>query len=142
MLNRTAHNASEQAVSTVVERLRELGTFAEATEADLSRIAEAGRLVAVPQNWSVIWERTPADKTYVVLEGHLDVRRKGEVVARLGAGDVVGEVAIVQNRLRNATVVAATPLRALHFTKHAVEELYADVPAFRAAVDRAVMAHA
>jgi CRP/FNR family cyclic AMP-dependent transcriptional regulator len=126
----------------VAERLRQLGTFAEATDRELRRIAKAGRVVAVPQNWSVIWERTPADKAYVVLDGDLDVRRKGEVVARLGAGDVVGEVAIVENRLRNATVVAATRLEVLHFTKDAVEKLYADIPAFRAAVDRAVLAHA
>ena len=124
------------------ERLRRLGTFAEATDQELRRIADAGRVVAVPKDWSVIWERTPADKAYVVLAGDLDVRRKGEVVARLGAGDVVGEVAIVENRLRNATVVAATRLEVLHFTKDAVEQLYADIPAFRAAVDRAVLAHA
>jgi len=126
----------------VTEQLRRLGTFAEATDRELRRIADAGRVVAVPQNWSVIWERTPADKAYVVLAGDLDVRRKGEVVARLGPGDVVGEVAIVENRLRNATVVAATRLEVLHFTKDAVETLYADIPAFRAAVDRAVLAHA
>jgi CRP-like cAMP-binding protein len=126
----------------VAEQLRRLGTFTEATDRELRRIADAGRVVAVPQNWSVIWERTPADKAYVVLAGDLDVRRKGEVVARLGAGDVVGEVAIVENRLRNATVVAATRLEVLHFTKDAVEKLYADIPAFRAAVDRAVLAHA
>jgi CRP/FNR family cyclic AMP-dependent transcriptional regulator len=127
---------------TVAEQLRRLGTFAEATDAELRKIAETGRVVAVPKNWSLIWERTPADKAYVVLDGDLDVRRKGEVVARLGAGDVVGEVAIVGNRLRNATVVAATRLEVLHFTKEAVEKLYADIPAFRAAVDRAVLAHA
>jgi CRP/FNR family cyclic AMP-dependent transcriptional regulator len=127
---------------TVAEQLRRLGTFTEATDAELRKIAASGRVVAVPKNWSVIWERTPADKAYVVLDGDLDVRRKGEVVARLGAGDVVGEVAIVENRLRNATVVAATRLEVLHFTKDAVEKLYADIPAFRAAVDRAVLAHA
>lgn len=126
----------------VAEQLRRLGTFAEATDRELRRIADAGRVVTVPQNWSVIWERTPADKAYVVLDGDLDVRRKGEVVAQLGSGDVVGEVAIVENQLRNATVVAATRLEVLHFTKDAVEKLYADIPAFRAAVDRAVLAHA
>jgi CRP-like cAMP-binding protein len=127
---------------TVAERLRTLGTFDPATDDELLRIAEAGKVVAVPQNWSVIWERTPADKAYVVLAGDLDVRRNGEVVARLTAGDVVGETAIVENRLRNATVVATTRLEVLHFTKDSVNRLYADVPAFRAAVDRAVLAHA
>jgi CRP/FNR family transcriptional regulator, cyclic AMP receptor protein len=123
-------------------QLRELGTFGDASDTELDEIARAGRVVTVPQHWSLIWERTPADKAYVVLEGELDVRRQGEVVARLGAGDVVGEVAIVQNRLRTATVVAATRLEVLHFTKEAVEGLYAAVPSFRAALDRAVLAHA
>jgi CRP/FNR family transcriptional regulator, cyclic AMP receptor protein len=128
--------------TSISERLALLGTFPDATDDELRRIAEAGRVVSVPPNWSVIWERTPADKAYVVLEGELDVRRKGEVVARLGAGDVVGEVAIVENRLRNATVVATTRLEVLHFTREAVQTLYAAVPAFRDAVDRAVLAHA
>ena len=125
----------------VHEQLRRLGTFAEATDRELRRIADAARVVAVPQDWSMIWERTPADKAYVVLAGDLDVRRKGEVVARLGAGDVVGEVAIVETRLRNATVVAATRLEVLHFTREDVERLYAESPAFRAALDRAVDMH-
>jgi len=127
---------------TTAEQLGLLGTFPEATDEELRRIAKAGRTVAVPENWSVIWERTPADKAYVVLDGELVVRRKGEVVARLGAGDVVGEVAIVENRLRNATVVATTRLEVLHFTRDAVQTLYADIPAFREAVDRAVLARA
>lgn len=127
---------------TLVAALRALPLFAEATDAELRTIAAAGRLVTVPQGWSLIWERTPADKAYVVLSGDLDVRRNKETVARLGAGDVVGEVAIVEHRLRTATVVAATPLEVLHFTREAVEQLYADVPPFRAALDRAVLAHA
>lgn len=122
--------------------LRRLDTFADATDAELRTIAEAGRVVTVPKDWSLMWERTPADKAYVVLSGDLDVRRGSQVVARLGAGDVVGEVAIVEHRLRTATVVAASPLEVLHFTREAVEKLYAEVPVFRAALDRAALAHA
>lgn len=129
-------------VPTLVKALRALPLFAEASDAELRTIAAAGRLVTIPQGWSLIWERTPADKAYVVLSGEVDVRRNKQVVARLGAGDVVGEVAIVQHRLRTATVVAASPLEVLHFTREAVEQLYADVPSFRAALDRAALAHA
>lgn len=128
--------------STLVAALRGLATFAGASDRDLRSIASAGSLVTVPEGWSLIWERTPADKAYVVLAGEVDVRRGRDVVARLGAGDVVGEVAIVEHRLRTATVVAATRLEVLHFTREAVERLYAEVPAFRAALDAAVVAHA
>ena len=126
----------------IAEGLRRLDTFADASDADLRRIAEAGILVTVPKDWSLMWERTPADKTYVVLAGELVVRRDKEVVGHLAAGDIVGEVAIVERRLRTATVVATTPLEVLHFTREAVETLYAEVPAFRAALDRAVSARA
>ncbi len=122
--------------------LRDLGTFPDASDAELATIAAAGQLVTVPEGWSLIWERTPADKAYVVLSGDIDVRRGGALVARLGAGDVVGEVAIVEHRLRTATLVAATRLEVLHVTREAVERLYAEVAPFRAAVDRAVLAHA
>lgn len=126
----------------VVEALARLATFADASPAELRTIARAGSVVTVPQGWSLIWEKTGADKAYVVLAGDLDVRRSNEVVGRLTAGDVVGEVAIVERRLRTATVVAATPLTVLHFTREAVERLYAEVPAFRAGLDRAVVDHA
>jgi CRP/FNR family cyclic AMP-dependent transcriptional regulator len=126
----------------VVAGLARLATFPGASDAELRTIAEAGSLVTVPQGWSLIWEKTGADKAYVVLAGDLDVRRNNEVVGHLAAGDVVGEVAIVERRLRTATVVAATPLEVLHFTREAVERLYAEVPAFRASLDRAVVEHA
>lgn len=129
-------------IPTLVAALRGLPGFADLAEGDLRTIAGAGRLVTVPQGWSLIWEATPADKAYVVLSGEVDIRRGGEVLARLGAGDVVGEVAIVEHRLRTATVVAATPLEVLHFTRESLEQLYAAVPGFRALVDAAVIAHA
>ena len=47
----------------------------------------------------------------------------------------------MERRLRTATVVAASPLEVLHFTREAVECLYAEVPAFRDALDQAVASH-
>jgi CRP/FNR family cyclic AMP-dependent transcriptional regulator len=127
--------------SRLAKELRDLGTFPGADTAELRRIAAAGDLVSVPQGWSLIWERTAADKAYVVLEGAVDIRKGDRVVARLGAGDVIGELAIVRRELRSATVVAGSPLRVLHFTRGAVEELYAGSPAFRSGLDRAAGEH-
>lgn len=124
-----------------VDRLRELGTFEPVGDEELRRIVRGGRVHSLPHGWSLMWERTPADKTYVILDGEVDIQRDGEKVARLVAGDVIGEVGIVQHRLRTATVVAASPLEVLHFTREDVERLYVESPAFRAALDRAVDEH-
>lgn len=127
----------DQAVAT----LASLGTFAHASRSDLRAIVAAGRLVTVPAGWSLIWDKTTPDKAYVLLAGQVDVRRDNEVVAHLGAGDVIGEVAILHRRLRSATVVAASPLSVLHFDRAEVERLHREVPAFRVALDAAAAAH-
>lgn len=104
---------------------------------DVARVVEAGTPVRVRAGWSLIWERTPADKAYLIRSGEVSVRRGGVEVARLGAGDVVGETAIVRHRLRTATVVAATDLEVVHLTSDAVDRLCREVPAFRAALEQA-----
>ena len=102
--------------------------------ADVERVLAAGRALSLPQGWSPIAERTPADKAYLITEGEVSVRRGGVEVATLGPGAVVGEAAIVNRTLRSATVVALTPLRVVHFTRETIEDLAAEIPAFDAAL--------
>jgi CRP/FNR family cyclic AMP-dependent transcriptional regulator len=105
--------------------------------AETARVTSAGTPLTLPAGWSPIGERTPADKAYLLTAGEVSVRRNGTEIARLGAGQVVGEAAIVNHTLRSATIVALTPLEAIHYTSEQLEELVAEVPAFAAALDRA-----
>jgi CRP-like cAMP-binding protein len=119
----------------IASRLGTFPLFADAERGDLVAIAASGVELNVPAGWSLIWAKTPADKAYVILEGEVDIQLPSGKTVRLGAGDVIGEKAILEHSLRSATVVAATPLVVLHFTADAVTSLYADVPAFRSAID-------
>lgn len=107
------------------------------SDAELEKIVKAGTKVTVPEHWSLIWEKTPADKAYILLDGEVVVRKGKEEIARLGPGDVVGESAIVNHKLRNASVVTATQATVLHFTREAVEQLCDEIPTFKAALDAA-----
>ena len=127
-------------VSEAAARLTELDVFPGATKSDIKKIALAGHLVPVREGWPLIAENTPADKAYVVLRGTLSVRHGQEEFARIHEGELVGELAILNHQLRSATVVAATDLEVLHFTKEAVESLCLTVPVFRDAVERTVVA--
>jgi CRP-like cAMP-binding protein len=60
----------------------------------------------------------------------MEVRRKKEPIAELGAGDIIGEMALVNGKLRNATVVAKSPVKALHLTDTDVAELLEHDPDF------------
>src|SRR4051794_17336343 len=71
--------------------------FDDLTDAELQKIVKSGTEVTVPEHWSLIWEKTPADKAYIILDGEVVVRKGKDEVSRLGPGDVVGESAIVNH---------------------------------------------
>lgn len=110
------------------------------TPQQVARISAAGTRLHLPQGWSPIWEDTPADKAYIILSGQASVRRGGAEIARLGAGDIMGETAIVNRTLRTATLVALTPLELIHLTDDAVRRLCEQLPAFKQALDEVVLA--
>ncbi|GAA0196277.1 MULTISPECIES: cyclic nucleotide-binding domain-containing protein [unclassified Aeromicrobium] len=96
----------------------------------VEKLAGVGRPVNIPEGWAVMIENTPADKAYIILEGTMEVRRQKQPIAELEAGDVIGEMALVNGKLRNATVVAKTPVKALHLTDSDVAELLDHDPNF------------
>jgi len=112
------------------EKLEKLNRLEDLSNADLKKVIDKGRHVRLPANWSLIWEKTPADKAYLIVDGEVSVRKGREEVAKLGPGDVIGEMAIVGHKLRSASVVSLTPLEVIHFTKQSLEELLDEVPAF------------
>lgn len=112
------------------EKLARLNRLEALSDDDLATVVRAGRQVHLPADWSLIWEKTPADKAYLIVEGEVSVRKSGKEVARLGPGDVIGEMAIVNHKLRSASVVSLTPLEVVHFTKESLEQLLEAVPAF------------
>lgn len=101
------------------------------TSKEIAQISAHGRRVKLPEGWSPIWEDTPADKAYIILEGTVSVRRDGQEIAQLGAGDIVGEAAIVGHTLRTASIVSLTPLVAIHFTDTDINALLDELPSFR-----------
>jgi CRP-like cAMP-binding protein len=54
---------------------------------------------------------------YLLLDGHVDVRRKGRKLAVLGPGQFFGEMALFDNEPRTADVIAAQPTRCLVLSK-------------------------
>ena len=112
------------------EKLEQLHRLEDLSNDELKAVIDKGRHVRLPANWSLIWEKTPGDKAYLIVEGEVAVRKGKEEIARLGPGDVIGEMAIVGHKLRSASVVSVTEVEVIHFTKESLEELLDEVPAF------------
>ena len=67
----------------------------------LERRVKVGRTLIKQGQWG--------HEFLLVLEGELEVRRDGQAVATIGPGGYVGELAVLDEVRRNATVVARTP---------------------------------
>jgi CRP-like cAMP-binding protein len=116
------------------EKLERINRLENLSTEDLQKVIKAGRHFTLPADWSLIWEGTAADKAYLIVDGEVSVRKGGEEIAALGPGDVIGEMGIVEHRLRSASVVSTTPLEVIHFTREGLEQLIQDVPAFGDAI--------
>jgi CRP-like cAMP-binding protein len=123
---------AEQSVS-----LDHIARFSKLSDAEVAKIARVGTYVTVPADWALMGEGTSADKAYLLISGEVSVRKDGAEIARLGPGDVFGEMGIVAHRLRTATVVSTTRLECLHFTRDQVEQLEEEIPEFKAALEAA-----
>jgi CRP/FNR family cyclic AMP-dependent transcriptional regulator len=118
----------------VAGALRDLPLFGGCPEPDLDALAGAGRLLHLHAGWTIMAVDTPADSAYVVVEGTTVVRRGETVLAHLGAGTVLGENALLEGRLRTATVSAETDVTMLRIGYEELTPLLAQRPALRAVI--------
>lgn len=65
---------------------------------------------------------------FVIADGTAEVQHDGQSIAELGAGDVFGEMGVLEDTQRNATVVAKSPMRLLTLSHWDVDRLRKEAP--------------
>ena len=105
--------AADHAVLPIVEmaRLRALPFFAPLGAPELESLARALEPLEVAEGTTVIREGEPGDRFYVVADGEVEVTVGTALVKRLGRGDFFGEIALIRNAPRMATVTALSGCR-------------------------------
>jgi NADH dehydrogenase len=78
----------------------------------------------------VFHEGDLGDNVYVIRTGECEVTRNGALLASLGAGEYFGEMAVMSDKTRNATVRARTAMDVLLIPKSDFAHLGENVPAF------------
>jgi len=119
-------------------RLRKLALFAELSDDERGQVARRAEEVEVPIQKHLVDEGELAYEFFVIQEGRAEVRRGEEIIAELGPGDFFGEVALLEEHRRNASVVAAEPLRAIVMSRKDFTEMQAEIPSVAAKIRQAV----
>jgi MFS family permease len=90
-----------------VALLRGTPIFEPLGPASIERVARNLVSLEADPGTIVIREGDPGDRFYVIEEGEVEVSRHGEPLAKLGPGDFFGEIALLRNVPRTATVTAS-----------------------------------
>jgi CRP-like cAMP-binding protein len=113
---------------TKIELLSRVSLFSRCSKKELSRIAMLADLVDFKEGETLMTEGSRGAEFFVIVDGAAEVIKGGNRLAELGAGDWVGEIALLCDVPRTATVVAGTPLETLVLTRQGFSALIHDVP--------------
>jgi CRP-like cAMP-binding protein len=108
---------------TKVQALKGVPLFEDLSRKELVQLERVCEDLEVEQGRVLCKEGEVGHEFFVLVNGKVQVSRKGRRVATMGGGDFVGEIALVTKLPRTATVTAETPVRLFVLTSrefHAV----------------------
>lgn len=120
-----------EATGAVADDLRHIALFATMSNADLEKLAKLGEPVDAEPGAVLMDQGDVGTECFLVIEGEAGVTSGGQHVATIGPGSVVGEMALVGHKPRNASVIAQTPMRLLSFNIAHFKRLLEDMPVAR-----------
>jgi hypothetical protein len=124
----------------LMEALRNTPLFRYATDRDLRSVTKQCETKVVPAGKTLMREGEPGDRFYVVLDGGVRVTRNGRKVADLGAGKGFGELALLTNAPRTATVTTVDDTEVVSFDRKTFGKLLDQSPSFARRLLQAVAA--
>lgn len=101
------------------------------TDDELRKVAQLADELEADQGALLIDQGRVGQECFVILDGEAGVYAGDEHIATLGSGSMVGEMALVEHRPRNASVQAETPMRLVAFDTAAFRTLLEEMPKAR-----------
>jgi CRP/FNR family transcriptional regulator len=99
------------------DQLKNVWIFSQLEKSDLDRMAK----VVVPRTYSagdnIVEEGGQAVAFYVIIKGKVEIKKRGESLATLGAGDSFGEMSLLDGLPRATTVAAQEDTECLVMTR-------------------------
>lgn len=126
---------------TVIAFLRSSTLFEDADMQLLEEIERRLQWCSVPTRTVLFNQGDPADRFYLVMSGRLRVSLDNEakILDEVGAGEIIGEIAVISGNPRSATVTAVRPSELLALSKSDFDELIATNPHLISVINRMIL---
>ncbi|HEU67623.1 MAG TPA: cyclic nucleotide-binding domain-containing protein [Candidatus Acetothermia bacterium] len=119
----------EPMAKNVVELLKDVPLFSSFSEKHLQAVVKTAKEMEFEPGKPIVRE---GDRSkvgfFLILDGQVEVRRGGQVLSRLGAGQFFGEMAVLDGQPRSADVVAVTPTKCLVLASWDIRALITTYP--------------
>jgi CRP-like cAMP-binding protein len=103
------------------------------------RLAEVGKRRTYDADDPIVKEGSTGTALYIILSGRARVERGGETIGELGAGEFFGELALIEEHPRSATVTAVTETDCLLFPAWEFTALLKEHPEIAVPIMRALI---
>jgi CRP-like cAMP-binding protein len=119
--------------------IKHVPLFSRLSRTELREVASLVDEVDVDTGKVLMREGATGHEFFVLVEGTANVRHNGAEIATVQPGDFFGELALVSNRPRSATVTATSPSRLLVLEERAFRGLMLEAPKFALKILHAVV---
>jgi CRP/FNR family cyclic AMP-dependent transcriptional regulator len=120
---------------TKVQALKRAPLFDGLSRKELAQLARVSEDIEVGPGTVLTKEGDIGHEFFVIVDGKVKITRRGRRVSIRGGGDFVGEIALIEDVPRTATVTAETPVRLFVLTRRDFRHLLDEQPT----VERKVM---
>ncbi len=114
--------------SDKIELLRKMPLFSRLSQRQLNAVARHIDEVQIRKGAVLAKQGTQGLEAVIIVDGRARVEGDGKAIAELTAGDVVGEMSVIDGKPRSATVIAETPMNLLVLHRRDFMSLLETVP--------------
>ncbi len=120
--------------TTKIDLIGGVGLFAGCSKKELGQVATAADELALPAGAVLMREGERGREFVVIVDGEVEVTKDGSSLRTMGPGEFAGEIALVADVPRTATVTALTQVRILVLSDQAFQRLIRETPSIAAKV--------
>jgi len=104
---------AKESEKALIAKLHSVPLFSGLKEKQLKSILAGAKQRAYPEGEVIVAEGEAGVAFYLILDGAVEVKKKGKVLAKLGSGNFFGEMSLLDRNPRSSDVVASKPTTVL-----------------------------